>query len=298
MRAFEERLELAQQNVDLQKETLRIVDLRCQKGAVSDLDLEQAKANLAITESLIPALETGHRRVRNRLCVLLGMPPRDLQDHVGGPGKVPVAPAEVVVGVPADLLNRRPDVLRAEREAAAQSARIGIATAEFYPHISITGTFNLEAEQFARLFDTASQAGHVGPSFRWSILNYGRIANNVRVQDALFQQALVNLQETVLRADEEVENGIIGFLKEQLRVKTLEESCRATARAARLAVRQYEEGIIDYQPVLDTQRMLVRQQDSLAESRGLVAINLVAVYKALAGGWQAPRPAPSDAQQR
>jgi NodT family efflux transporter outer membrane factor (OMF) lipoprotein len=287
MRAYEERLELARKNVELQKETLRIVTLREQHGLVTDLDVEQATTNLGTTESLIPVLITGHQRAQNRLCILMGQPPRQLAQTVKSPGSIPVPPQEVIVGIPGELLCRRPDVRQAEREAAAQSARIGIAEAEFYPHIAITGTIGVQSEQFNQLFESSSLVGAIGPGIHWNILNYGRIRNNVRAQDALFQQALLNYRDAVLRANEEVENGIVAFLQEQERVKVLDKSTRAAARSVEIAMRQYEKGMIYYQPLLDSERALVQQQDALAESRGSVGTDLVAIYKALGGGWQA-----------
>jgi NodT family efflux transporter outer membrane factor (OMF) lipoprotein len=290
MRAYEERLELAQKNVDLQKETLRIVTLREKQGLVTELDVQQATAILGATESLIPMLRNGHRRAQNRLCILLGEPPHRLSQEIGTPGSIPVPPQEVVVGIPADLLRRRPDVRQAERQAAAQSARIGIAESEFYPHIAITGMIGVQAEKASQLFQSDSLIGAIGPGIRWNILNYGRIRNSVRAEDARFQQAVVNYRDVVLRANEEVENGIVGFLSEQDRVKSLDKSTRAAARSVEIAMRQYEKGLISYQPLLDSQRALVQQQDTLTESRGLVGINLVGVYKALGGGWQARLP--------
>jgi NodT family efflux transporter outer membrane factor (OMF) lipoprotein len=299
MRAYEERLELARKNVELQKETLRIVTLREQHGMVTELDVQQATANLGMTESLIPTLVTGHRAAQNRLCILLGEPPHLLTQTVGSPGSIPVPPQEIVVGIPGELLCRRPDVRQAEREAAAQSARIGIAEAEFYPHIAITGSIGVQAEQLNELFEPASIGGGlsaagvgIGPGISWNILNYGRINNNVHAQDAEFQRAVFNYRDTVLRANEEVENGIVAFLQEQERVKSLQKSTRAAARSAELAKLQYEKGMISYQPLLDSERALVQQQDALAESRGSVGINLVAIYKALGGGWQARLPGP------
>jgi outer membrane protein TolC len=203
------------------------------------------------------------------------------------PGVIPIPPQEIVVGIPAELLRRRPDVAQAERMAALQSARIGIAEAEFYPHIGITGTIGVQSENFSHLFDSNSLLGQIGPGFNWNLLNYGRIKNNVRAQDARFQQAVLTYRDTVLRANEEVENGIISFLQEQDRVISLTGSTHAAARSVEIATQQYEKGTIDYQPLLDSERVLVQQQDTLTESRGLVGIHLVAVYKALGGGWQA-----------
>lgn len=286
LRALEERLELAHKNVQLQQETLRIARDRFDQGVVSELDVKQAQSVLSATESLIPMLKNGRRRAQNRLCTLLGLPPYDLETELGGTGTIPGAPPEVAVGIPADLLRRRPDVRRAEREAAAQCAQIGIAESELYPHFTITGSIVLESENFSHLFDQDSIAGSVGPGFHWNILNYWRIRNNIEVQDARFGQLVLKYQETVLRANEEVENAITAYLREQERVKSLQEGVDATDDAVELANAQYQQGLIDFQRVLDSQRALVQQQDTLAESRGNVALNLIAVYKALGGGWQ------------
>ena len=288
MRSYEERLQLARKNLEIQKDTLRITTLRERQGLVTDLDVQQATANLGATEALIPILLTGHRKAQNRLCILMGEPPHELAQKVKSPGSIPLPPQEVVVGIPAELLCRRPDVRQAERDAAAQSARIGIAEAEFYPHIAITGTIGLQAEHMNQLFESNSLVGAIGPGISWNILNYGRIKNNVRAEDARFQQAVLNYRE--------VENGIVGFLNEQDRVKSLDKSTRAAARSVELAMLQYQKGLIAYQPLLDSERALVQQQDALAESRGSVGIDLVTVYKALGGGWQARLPSTNQRQ--
>jgi NodT family efflux transporter outer membrane factor (OMF) lipoprotein len=292
MRAFEERIGLAEKNLELQKETLRIVTLRERQGLVTELDVQQATTNLGATEALIPTLLTGHRTAQNRLCILMGQPPHLLAQRLNSPGLIPLPPQEVILGIPAELLRRRPDIRLAEREAAAQSARIGIAEAEFYPHIAITGTIGLQAEQLNQLFEPSSLAASIGPGFSWNILNYGRIKNNVLSQDAQFQRAVLNYRDTVLRANEEVENGIVSFLNEQDRAKSLDKSTRAAARSVAIALLQYEKGLIAYQPLLDSQRELVQQQDAQAQSRGMVGVNLVAIYKALGGGWAARLPEP------
>ena len=290
MRSYEERLELARRNLELQKETLRITTVQLKNGLVTELDVQRATVNLGRTESLIPSLQTGWRTAQNRLCILMGEPPRDLAQRIKSPGAIPAPPQEVVVGIPADLLRRRPDVRQAERQAAAQSARIGIAEADFYPHIAITGTIGLQSERLGQLFESSSLVGAIGPGISWNILNYGRILNNVRSQDAQFQQAVLNYRDTVLRANEEVEDGIVSFLNEQERAKSLDTSASAAARSAHLALLQYQNGKIGYQPLLDAERDLVDQQDALAQSRGLVGTDLIAVYKALGGGWRARLP--------
>jgi NodT family efflux transporter outer membrane factor (OMF) lipoprotein len=298
MRAYEERLQLARKNIDLQKETLRIIRRRENSGLVTELDVQQATYNLGQTESMIPIFEAGCRRAENRLCILMAKPPQDLSRTLHSPGAIPAAPAEIVVGIPAELLRRRPDVQQAERLAALQSARIGIAEAEFYPHIAITGTIGVQAEQFSHLFESQSLLGQIGPGFQWNLLNYGRIKNNVKAQDARFQQAVLAYQDAVLRANEEVENAIVSFLREQERAVSLTVSANAASRSVELATMQYEKGMIDYQPLLDSERVLTHQQDTLAESRGLIGIYLVGVYKALGGGWQAqpPMPPPQPSQ--
>ena len=291
LRTVETRLALARENVTLQKNTLKIVDDRFNQGVVSELDVRQARSAVAATESLIPMLEESRRKLRNALCVLLGMPPHDLNlDR--GPRIIPQAPAEVVVGIPAELLRRRPDIRRAEQQAAAQCARIGIAVSELYPHFSISGNIALNAEYFSDLFRGDSLAGSIGPNFRWNILNYGRIRNNICVEDSRFRQLVLAYQQTVLQANQEVEDCIVAFLREKERVQFLAQSADETRKAVDLAILQYHEGIVDYQRVLDTERALVVQQEALAGSRGQVALNLVAVYKALGGGWEMPAALP------
>lgn len=286
LRTTEERLTLARKNVELQERTLAIIQHRFDQGVVSELDLHQAKSALAATRSLIPALEEGHRKAETGLCILMGLPPQHLAVLERGQRSIPGAPPEIVVGIPAELLQRRPDIRRAEREAAAQCARIGIATSELYPHIGISGNIAFNAEHFEDLFGWDSITGSLGPGFQWNILNYGRIQNNIRVQDARFCQLVLQYQNTVLKANKEVEDAIVAFLKGKVRVQLLAEGVQETEKATQLAMLQYEQGFTDYQRVLDTQRALVLQQDDLAATRGKVAVNLVAVYKALGGGWQ------------
>ena len=285
LRSFDERLALARENLDLQQKTLDIVRARFEAGLVSGLDLHQAEAIVAHTESMIPLLELGRRRAENRLCTLLGMPPQDL-DPLLGRGEIPQPPVEVVIGLPADLLRQRPDVRRAERLVAAQSARVGIAESDLYPHFAIAGTLNWQAEKFSHMFMGDALAGHVGPAFSWKILNYGRVWNNIWAEDSRLRQAILAYQETVLRAAEEAEGMIAAYLREKERVQAVEKAVEATERAVQLATALYQQGVIDYQRLIDSQRALLQQQDGLAESRGNVALYLVGLYKALGGGWQ------------
>ncbi|HYW79687.1 MAG TPA: efflux transporter outer membrane subunit, partial [Thermoguttaceae bacterium] len=207
MRAFQKRLRLAENNVALQEKTLELADIRFRRGAVTELDPAQAKENLASTQALIPPLQTGIRQTQNALCILLGTPPHDLNEMLG-PGPIPESPPEAIVGIPADLLRRRPDVRRAERLAAAQSAQIGIAESDLYPRFAITGFVGYQASDLSDLFQTNSFNGSVGPGFQWNILNYGRIRNNVRGEEARCCELVFNYQNTVLEANREVEDAI------------------------------------------------------------------------------------------
>ena len=285
IRTLQDRLEVARANVEAQRGAMQIAEARFKEGATTQLDVFQAKNNLAQTESAIPTLEIALRQASNRLCILCGIPPRDLQ-HELGTGPIPVPAAEVAMGIPAALLRRRPDVRRAERELAGQSASIGVATAELYPHIAITGTIGLGANDFADLFRSEAFAGSVGPSLRWNILNYGRLLNNIRVQDARFQQLATEYQSAVLRANEEAENALIAFLKSQQKVKTLAESVDAAEKAVDMALLQYREGKTDFNRVFILQTSQALEQDRLAQASGEVARSLIEIYRALGGGWQ------------
>jgi NodT family efflux transporter outer membrane factor (OMF) lipoprotein len=283
-RTLQQRLELAKKNVELQRRTVQIADVQFRNGKVTELDVAQAKENMAATESSIPELESGIRQTGNAMCVLLGVPLRDLRAELGE-GSIPEGPAQILAGIP-DLLRRRPDVRRAERLAAAQSAAIGIAESEFYPHIAITGSIGYATENLSTLFNPQSVSSSIGPGFQWNILNYGRIRNNVRANEAKFHQLVLNYQNTVLAANQEVEDGIVSFLKERDRVVSLNESATQAQRSVDIGTTQYRGGRVSFQPVVYMQQILARRQDELATSRGSVAANLVSIYKALGGGWQ------------
>jgi outer membrane protein TolC len=253
-----------------------------------------AQANLAQAQALVAQLEISERQAENRLCILLGMTPRDLESELGK-SPIPIAPAEVAVGIPADLLRRRPDVRRAERDAAAQSAEIGVAESEFYPHISLVGTLGWSSEDLNNLFNEPSLRGSAGPSFRWNILNYCRLRNNVEYQDARFQELVTRYQQTVLQAGGEVENSIVSFLKSQDRVKALNASAAAWRDGTSLLETQYRGQMIDYSQVGYFAQNLLEQQDAAAQAQGDVALALVEIYRALGGGWQIRFGAGADA---
>lgn len=286
-RTFEQRLVYARTNVELQRKSFAIADDRFKNGATTERDVQQAKQALEETEALIPTLEIGKRQAMNRLSILLGMPPTNLDCILGAGSGIPDAPSDVIVGVPCDLLRRRPDLRRAERQVAAQSARIGVAASDLYPHFSLLGTIGLQAEGFGDLFDTpGSMIGTISPGIRWDVLNYGRLINNVRVQDARFQALAYAYQDSVLNAGREVEDAMVLFLRSQETAEHLGASARAAARTVEITEEQYTQGAVDYTAVYLFQTTLTEQQDELAVAQGDIALGLIGVYRALGGGWE------------
>ena len=291
LRTAEERIRIARENVEIQEETLKIVEAKFTYGTVTQLDVEQARTALLNTRATIPTLEAQLRQARDALSVLLGMPPSDLADLLGGPSRIPVSPPQVIVGIPADLLRRRPDLRSAEMQAAAQSAQIGVAKADLFPAFSLIGNLvllstDLGTFRLSDMFRWSSRAAQVGPSVQWNILNYGQLSNNVRAQDARFQQLLLGYQQAVLVAQQDVEDNLVAFLRAQDRADFLARSVTSSRRAVDLAVLQYREGVTDFTTVLTVQQTLLAQQDSLASTLGTISTSLVGIYRALGGGWE------------
>lgn len=291
IRILEERLAIALSNIELQQESLRIATVRFNNGATTELDVQQALTNLSETQATVPAIKRSLRQSKNALSTLLGMLPSDLADMLGPPGTVPLAPESVAVGVPAELLRRRPDVRSAELQASLQSALIGIAESDLYPSFTLAGSIGYQSSDTGNssagdLFDSDSFRFAAGPGFRWNIFNYGRLKNNVRVQDARYQQAIVNYQNTVLGAYQEVEDAMVGFVESRQESGFRGTSAEAARRSTEIARIQYREGAVDFQRVIDSERSLVNQQDLWTISRGEIALNLIAMYKALGGGWE------------
>lgn len=287
LRTVDQRLQVALQNAELQRESVRVAQARFDAMIInSELDTPQAKSNLGNTLAAVEALEVQRRQAQNRLAVLMGTPPHNLNYLLDGPADIPVPPDVVSAGVPAELIWNRPDVRHAERLVAAQSEEIGIAQAELYPHISISGMLSYDAAQFSDIFKGGAFGGTIGPSFRWNVLNYGRLLNNIRVQDARFQQLIAKYQQTVLTANEEAENAIVAYLHYSDQVQVLEESAKEALNAERVAQVKYREGEIDFNRLFTVQQLLLGQQESLAIARGNSARSLVELYRALGGGWE------------
>lgn len=291
VRRFQTRLSIAQANLDAQEETYNIARWRSQAGLTTQLDVEQARYNLEQTRSQIPTLQTGLEQAKNRLAVLLGRHPGSLEDLLAERKAIPVTPLEVAVGVPADTLRRRPDVRRAERQLAAQTAQIGVATAELYPKFSLIGSIGLEALSLGDLFSSGARTSAIGSNMAWTIFDVGRIRGNIEVQTALQEQALISYEAAVLTALEDVENALVAYADEQARRQSLMEAAQAAQTVVDLARDQYSSGLIDFQVVLDAQRSLLSLQDQLAVSEGEVTSNLISLYKALGGGWTSLAPA-------
>ncbi len=286
IRTAEERLRFARSNVTSQSGSLNLAKIRFDEGAATRLDITQAQTNLSQTEAAIPVLETQLRQAQNRLCVLLGVPPEDISQRLGPDSRIPKAPVSVAVGVPADLIRRRPDVRRAEREVAAQSARIGIAEADLYPAFTITGSIFVQARQFADLFRSSAVGGNVGPSFNWNILNYGRIRNQVAAEEARFMQQVSQYQSSVLNANREAEDAIVAFLRAQVQAQALREGVAAAVESRDLVNDLYRGGRADFGRVFVAEFFLAQQQDLLAQAEGATAQTLVQLYRALGGGWE------------
>jgi NodT family efflux transporter outer membrane factor (OMF) lipoprotein len=291
IRTAEERIRIARENVETQEQILSITEARFRFGTVTQLDVEQARTQLLNTFASIPPLEAQRRQAQDALSVLLGMPPRDLSEFLEGSSGIPVSPPEVIVGIPADLLRRRPDVRSAELQAVAQSAQIGVAKADLFPAFTLVGSLvflstDVGTFRLSDMFRWGSRSVQAGPSVQWNILNYGQITNNVRVQDASFQQLLIAYQNAVLSAQQDVEDNLVAFLRAQDRADLLARSVTSAKAALDLAVLQYREGVTDFTTVLTGQQTLLSQQDNLTSTLGTISTSLVGVYRALGGGWE------------
>jgi len=285
VRALQARIAYARSNAGAQRESVELTRTRFELGLTSALDVAQARSNLANTEAQIPQLEIQLSGAENRLAVLLGQVPGSLDTELATAGTIPDPPAGVTVGLPADLLRRRPDVRRAERQLAAQTARIGVATAELYPKFGLTGFFQLEAMDFEDLGESGSATWGFTPGFSWRLFSGGKIRGQIRAEEARAEAQYHTYENTVLRALEDAENAMVGYERERVRRARLREAVQASEEAVDLVHTQYLSGLTNFQNYLDAQRSLFNQQDQLAASEGLVVQNLIALNKALGGGW-------------
>ncbi len=292
VRTIEEQRNIAQENLVLQQRSYDIARVLYDQGQDSELDMQQAQTLLLATQSAIPAIDADLRKARNALSLLLGELPGSVTARLAGGKGIPVLPESVSVGFPADMLRRRPDMRQAELTAMALNAQVGLAEADLYPSFSLAGSIGLASgapgnDSFGDLFDGDALTWSVGPSFVWPFLNYGRIRNNIRVQDARLQQALINYAETALSAARETEDALADWDGNLEQAAILVQSVASARRSNELATLRYSEGYSDYQRVLDAQQALFSQQQRLVAAQGASVGSLIALYKALGGGWEA-----------
>ncbi len=286
LRASQRQVVIARANLATQQETLDLTRIRFDAGLVSDLDVARAEAQVQTTASQIPTLETSARQSIHLLSVLLGQEPNALTAELTQETPIPQSPPEVPAGLPSDLLRRRPDVRRAERELAAATARIGVATADLFPRFSLTGAYGLQSSKVSNLTDSGSRFWLILPGVRWPILDFGRIRSNIAVQNAREEQSLVNYEQTILTSLREVEDALVSFSQTQTQREKLAGAVDANRRAVDLANELYLQGLTDFLSVLQVQRDLFASEDALAQSDRDITSDYVALYKALGGGWE------------
>jgi NodT family efflux transporter outer membrane factor (OMF) lipoprotein len=286
VRSFQRRVAIARNNVSLQEQTLELVRGRFDAGLVGEVDIAQAQSNLETTRARIPTLLIGQRMAENRLAVLVGETPGALAAELAPEHAVPVPPRNIAVGVPADLLRRRADVRRAERELAAEHARIGVAEGDLYPKLTLFGDIGFAADQTSKLFESSSLAYGYGPSLTWNLFDAGRLRNRLKAQEARTEQAFVRWERAVLTALEETENAMTAFVREQERRDALQKAATDARRAVDMTNTQYVEGLSDFQNVLVLQRAVTTLEDDLVSSDAAIATELVTLYKALGGAWE------------
>jgi len=291
IRVTQEQLRYAHENVEIQQRSHAITSVRYNNGADSELDVQQALTLLLSTEATIPGFEISLKQSINALNTLLGKPPGTIDHLLNEDYGIPALPEYVELGIPADLLRRRPDVRQAELNALAQNARVGLAETDLYPSFSLTGSIGLVAggtsgTDFGDLFSSDALTFSIGPSFVWPFLNYGRIRNNVRVQDARLQQALINYREVVIQSAREAEDAMVSYTGSQAQSEILVKTVESARRSNELSMLRYREGFSDYQRVLDSQQSLFTQQQRLTTQRGTSVFSLVDLYTSLGGGWE------------
>ena len=297
IRTIEEEIRITRENITRQQRSYDIVDVLFENGSTSELDVLQARTQLLSTQSSIPQLQTELYQAQHALSTLLGMAPTDMRDLLGASASIPKIPEESALGLPADLLRRRPDVRQAEYLAMAQNASVGLAEANLYPSFSLNGSLGLSAagntdttrtgkSGIGQLFNTDSVTYAFGPSFVWPFLNYGRIKNSVRVQDARLQQALIAYKETALQAAREVEDAIVALEGARQQDSLLRETVTTALRSTDVALLRFNEGFADYQRVLSAQQALFAQQSRYVSNKSKVVSSYISLYLALGGGWQ------------
>ena len=287
LRGFQQQIIIAQNNLAAQQHTAEVTRQKLQVGFVGPLDVANAEAQVATTASVIPGLETSAQQTIYNLSVLLGLPPAALLKELSATSSIPTTPPDVPMVIPSELLRRRPDIRRAEAEIHGATARIGLATADLFPKFSLTGSLNFQSNQLNRLVEWKNRAWSMGPSVDWQFFNAGRVSSNIKVQKALQQQSSLAYQQTVLTALQDVENALVAYANEYERRKALVDAVAANVKAVDYSTQLYSQGQTDFLNVLNAQRSLFISQDALVGSTRNLSTDLVALYKALGGGWDA-----------
>jgi len=286
LRGFQQQVDIARRNLKAQKQNADIIQKRHDAGFVGGLDVANAKAQVATTAATIPVFESSARAAIYSLGVLLGREPAALEKDLAQAAPIPPTPMEIPVGLPSELLRRRPDIRRAEAQLHAATARIGVATADLFPKFNLAGTYGFSAAEAFKLGRSTSNFWSWGPSVTWPIFAGGRFYYNIKVQDALTEQALLTYEKTVLTALKDVETSLVAYAKQQETRKSLFEAVANNRKAVDLATQLYLAGKSDFLNVLIAQRSLFTSEDALAQSTRTVDTNLIALYKALGGGWE------------
>ena len=294
IRTNQARLEAANSNIKSQEQLLELTRSRLENGLATELDLRQAERLLARAEADVPPIRIAISQDINNLGVLLGKRPGALYSLLMEKKEIPLPPAKATIGVPADLLRQRPDIRRAERQLASQTAKIGVTKAALYPSFSLTGSFGFESIDSSDLFDAGSRVFSFGPSLRWNIFSGGRIRSLVKAQDAVTKRYLFGYEQSVLNGLREVENALKAYVEDRVRLAALERSVKAAKQSVILSTDLYRQGLVDFQPVLDAQRDQFNYENLLASARGNSAANFVRLYAALGGGWNPDEILPAD----
>jgi multidrug efflux system outer membrane protein len=286
LRTIQTRIKYAKDNVEIQRKTLELTKSLYKAEIVGELDVKQAEFNLANTESEIPTLLTAEEASLNRLAVLLGELPGSLRNEISSYKSLAPIKETINISLPVNLLRERPDIRRAERALAAQTATIGVAEADLYPALQLSGYFQTQSLKFSGLGNVNNKAYSYGPGLTWNIFDGNRIRNNIKIQEAVTAELLAEWQNTILAAVEDVQNAMYAYMQQAKRRQLLEDSVAASLRSVDLVQNLYKNGLTDFQNVLDTQRTLFLQQDNLAISNGLLLQDIVLIYKAFGAGWQ------------
>ena len=286
VRTLQERIKYIRGNIETQRKSLQLTKDRFKVGLAADLDVQQAQLNLSKTKSTLPTLQMMLVQTINRLGVLLGKHPDTLHDELGKPASIPKPSEQITVGLPLDLLRQRPDIRQAERELAAQTALIGVATADLYPTFSLLGSLKVAANDFSDAISySKSRMYNYGTSFKWNIFTGGRVRNQIRVEGAQTEQALESYEKTVLNALEDVENAMVSYIQERVRREDLEQSVTAARKSVEHVIILYKTGLSDFQDVQQMELFKFQQEDQFADSKGTVIQNLISIYRSLGGGW-------------